>query len=235
MSPVSTATRSLAEKASRVLSRSVVLPEPGELIRFRQSTPSWANRPRNWPAMRSFSLSTLRSSGTCLIVLHFQRYQLQFVPAHEFRLCLSALGARQAVIGDSKNVSTRRTALLPGAALDFKLQRLQAAVTHQHLKAKVERLRVHARHLAHPQLHHAHTGARMLLRLLLRLPQHRTRDAQLVHRASADARQLVASQHIHNACGAQRGAHGHQAGMLALHAPNNARFPAQTMTAHSLQ
>src|SRR5690349_25145601 len=100
MSPVSTATRALVGKASSVRSSNVVLPEPGELIRFRHSTPCSAKRRRSSLATRSFSLRTFRSSDTWLIVLHFQRSQLQLVSAREFSFRRSALRTEQLVVRD---------------------------------------------------------------------------------------------------------------------------------------
>src|SRR5215469_10492901 len=81
MSPVSTATRSLGGRASSVFSSNVVFPEPGELIRFKQSTLFPRNRSRRSAAMRSFSLRTFFSSGTRFIFLQLEISNFQLVSA----------------------------------------------------------------------------------------------------------------------------------------------------------
>src|SRR6185437_14255528 len=182
MSPVSTATRAPAGKAASVRSSSVVLPEPGELIRFRQSTPWAANRRRNSAAMRSFSLRTLRSSGTWLILLQFQRSYFQLVAARKSRLGVSAPRTSQVVVRHRKCQAASRAALPARAALDLKLQRFQFALSCQHLKAEAERLRVHPRKLPHAQPYLPQARSRMALGLLARLLQYRSRDAQFVHK-----------------------------------------------------
>src|SRR5689334_16672989 len=153
MSPVSTATRVLSGKASSVLSSSVVLPEPGELIRFRQSTPWSAKRRRSSAAMRSFSLRTFRSNGTWLIVLHFQRSQLQLVSAGELSFRGSATGTAQVVLRDPERLLASRAALLARACFDFQLQRLQPGIPHQHFKTEAESFRVNPRELPHAYLY----------------------------------------------------------------------------------
>src|SRR5581483_11254518 len=72
------ATRSVRGKASRVFSIKVVLPEPGELIRFTTSMLFSRKRLRNSAATRSFSLKTFFSSGTRFILLQLYVGELQF-------------------------------------------------------------------------------------------------------------------------------------------------------------
>src|SRR6185437_12759421 len=153
MSPVSTATRALVGKASSVRSSSVVLPEPGELIRFRHSTPCSAKRRRSSSATRSFSLRTFRSSDTWLIVLQFERSHLQLISARELGFRRSATGAAQVVLCDWKCLPANQAALPARTGFDLQLQRLQPCVPYQHFKAEAESFRVNPREISHAHLH----------------------------------------------------------------------------------
>src|SRR5215468_9154883 len=98
MSPVSTATRASGGRISSVLSSSVVLPDPGELIRFTHSAPFRRKRSRNDAARRSFSLRTFFCKGTWLMLFHLQISQFQFVSADEACLQRSTLRTTKLVI-----------------------------------------------------------------------------------------------------------------------------------------
>src|SRR5215467_5227128 len=82
MSPVSTATRSARGQASKVLSSRLVLPEPGELIKLRHSTPYSRKRSRSSAAWRSFSLRTFFSRGTRFMLFQLQECQFQLFAAY---------------------------------------------------------------------------------------------------------------------------------------------------------
>src|SRR5437660_9204302 len=98
MSPVSTATRASWGRASRVRSRSVVLPDPGELIRFTQKTSWWRKRSRSEAAMRSFSLRTFSSNGSRFIFFfNLHESQLQLVSADALRRNFLALGTAEVI------------------------------------------------------------------------------------------------------------------------------------------
>src|SRR5689334_2140541 len=103
--------------------------------------------------MRSFSLRTFRSNGSWLIVLHFERSQLQLVSAGKLSFRRSAAGTPQVVLRDRERLLASRAALPAGAGFDFQLQRLQPGVPHQHFKTEAESFRVNPRELPHAYLY----------------------------------------------------------------------------------
>src|SRR5215469_7838798 len=99
MSPVRTAARVSFGRDSRVLSSKVVLPEPGELIRLRHKVPLSPNRSRSLAAIRSFSLRIFFSSGSRLMLLHFQVDQLQLVSTEELGVLIPTFRAAGIELG----------------------------------------------------------------------------------------------------------------------------------------
>src|SRR5579864_6444586 len=121
MSPVRTATRSARGKASSVFSSSVVFPEPGELIRFKQSTPFWRKRSRSSAARRSFSLRTFFSSGTRFMFLQLQVSHLQLVSADAFVARALTFCAAKVEILHIEFSSTVEAAVPAGTEFNFQL------------------------------------------------------------------------------------------------------------------
>src|SRR5208282_2331684 len=124
MSPVKTATRSCFGRVPRVRSKRLVLPEPGELMRFRQRMPCASKRARNSAAMRSFSLSTFRSNGTRSIFFHLQIRQLQLITTDACGLQAGALRTARIVIAHDKLTSAELTTMATRTDLDSQFKRL---------------------------------------------------------------------------------------------------------------
>src|ERR1017187_3009004 len=122
ISPVNTATRSCRGRVSRVRSRRLVLPEPGELMRFRHKTPCSLNRARNSAAMRSFSLSTFCSSGTRFILFHLQIGQLQLISTDVCGFQARALRTVRIVVAHDEITSADLTTIAEGTGLDPQLK-----------------------------------------------------------------------------------------------------------------
>src|ERR1700741_5313617 len=100
---------------SRVFSNNLVLPEPGELIRFRQSVPCRRNRSRSSAAIRSFSFKILLSSSTWFMLLDLDIREFQLISADELRLLLAALRAAKIVVSHGKLGTANRTAMASSA------------------------------------------------------------------------------------------------------------------------
>src|SRR5271157_5255482 len=125
MSPVSTATRVSGGKPSRVLSRSVVLPEPGELTRLMQRTWCAAKRSRRESAMRWFSLRTLDCKGTCVILVLFFQLQVvkfQLIATSEGGLGTPASGTLVIEISNRKQVTASQAPLAARQEGDLQFQ-----------------------------------------------------------------------------------------------------------------
>src|SRR5208337_225086 len=117
MSPVSTATRRVGAKASRVRSSRLVLPAPGELIRFKQRTPCSAKRARSSSAMRPFSFKTLRSRGTRSI-FDLQIGKFQFIAGNEHRVHPAARRTLDPFHRRRENALAGAALMAPRAILD---------------------------------------------------------------------------------------------------------------------
>src|SRR5581483_6740474 len=116
------ATRSVRGKASRVFSIKVVLPEPGELIRFTTSMLFSRKRLRNSAATRSFSLKTFFSSGTRFILLQLYVGELQFFSTNTLAAVGSTLRTVENKILDFKLGSALEAAMTARAKLDVEFQ-----------------------------------------------------------------------------------------------------------------
>src|SRR5579864_7489733 len=138
MSPVRTATRSARGKASRVFSSKVVFPEPGELIKFRHSTPFCRKRSRSPAASRSFSLSTFFSSGTRFMLLQLQVRHLQFVAADALVARASAFCAAKIEIFHIELGATVQAAVPARTKLNLQFQALEFRLACQDFKCELQ-------------------------------------------------------------------------------------------------
>src|SRR6266576_1225769 len=150
MSPVRTATRASWGSISRVRSRRLVLPEPGELIRFTHSTPHSRKRSRKMVAIRSFSLSTFCSSGTRFMFFDLQVNQFQLVSANAFGRYLAALRALKVVLANREFVLTSSAAVTARAEFDLQLQAVQFGIANQGFEAELQGILVNGLHFADP-------------------------------------------------------------------------------------
>src|SRR5437868_7356557 len=148
MSPVRTTTRSVLGKVSSVRSSRLVLPEPGELIRFRQRIPCSRKRSRNSVAIRSFSLRTFFSRGTRFIFVYLHVGQLQFVAADAFTREASALRTLEVIVADGKFSRAVQTLMPSLAGFDREFQPLHVRVLYEHLEAESQRLGIDSRQFA---------------------------------------------------------------------------------------
>jgi hypothetical protein len=104
-----------------------------------------------------------------------------------------------------------------GTELDPQFKRLQIGLANDRLKTEAQRFRIYGCHFADPDADFARVGPRMEAHLGPHRFQHRIRDSQFVHisyrsaTALADARQLIARQHVHNARRTERRSHRYQA------------------------
>src|ERR1039458_8541091 len=180
MSPVSTATRSPGAKLSRVRSMSVVFPEPGELMKFKQSTPSFAKRARSSSAMRPFSFNTLRSNGTRSI-FDLQIGKFQFISGNELRVHPAAGRTLRPFHRRRKNALAGPALMAPGTVFDINRQRLQIRLTHKGLETEAHRVRVHSGHLSDTHPHFANVAVRKSPRFRADRLQNRIGNSHLVH------------------------------------------------------
>src|SRR5579872_3807809 len=199
MSPVNTATRSCRGKDSRVRSRRLVLPEPGELIRFRHNTPCSWNCARRLAATRSFSLSTFRSNGTRSILFHLQISQFQFVSTDARGFKARALRTARIVIAHDELACAELTTMAPGTNFNSQFKRRQIGLENDGFETETQCILIDGRHLANADADFARVGSGMQTHLGSDCLQHRTRDSHLVHISLTDAWQLVARQHVDDA------------------------------------
>src|SRR6185369_16994008 len=152
MSPVSTAARCVFGKASKVRSSRVVLPEPGELIRFTQKTPCSRKRSRSPAANRSFSFRTLRSSGTRFIFFDLHVRQFQLVSTDTLRDRVSAGRASKFIIMHSEFGPTHAP-VTAFALFNVQLQSVEFGILDKRLKAETKRLGINAGQFADAHSH----------------------------------------------------------------------------------
>src|SRR5215469_11384983 len=138
MSPVSTATRSARGQASKVLSSRLVLPEPGELIKLRHSTPYSRKRSRNWAARRSFSLRTFFSRGTRFMLFQLQECQFEFFAAYALVTRAAAVRALKSKIFHQELGRAVEAAVAARTGLNFQLQPLEFGVNRKRLEGKAQ-------------------------------------------------------------------------------------------------
>src|SRR6266536_5312524 len=134
------ATRSEPGRRSRVFSSRVVLPDPGELIRFTTSTRCSRKRSRNSAATRAFSFRTFPSIGTRFIFFHLQIGKLQFVPADDLGVSAAAGGTEQVEIADLELAGTLAAAAERRAVLDVEREALHFGFESQRFKGKAQRI-----------------------------------------------------------------------------------------------
>src|SRR5438477_10331355 len=151
MSPVRTATRSARGRASSVFSSSMVLPDPGELIRFRQSTPFCRKRSRNSAAMRSFSPRTFFSSTTRFMLLQLQIGELDLVSADAFVVRALASGAAEIKIFDIELSSTVQATVTTRTNFDLEPHAFEFCPGGESLEGKLQCVRIDRRQLPDAQ------------------------------------------------------------------------------------
>src|SRR5579862_4466164 len=131
--------------------------------------------------MRSFSLRTLRSSGTRSI-FNLQIDDFQLVATQELRIGLPAFRARGAVHRRGVRVPTRAALIAARAVFDFESKRLEVCTTHQSLEAKTHRVRIDAGELTDAQAYFVDVAIRKATSLRTNRVEHRICDSHLVHR-----------------------------------------------------
>src|SRR5271167_1804416 len=183
MSPVRTATRSWRSKLSRVRSSRLVFPEPGELIRFRHRILCSAKRARKPAATRSFSLKTLRSSGTRSI-FDLQIGEFEFVASQELGFCQATL--RTGRIFSRRGVRLPADAALITARAEFNLEckRFQFCPAHESLKTKVHGVRINAREFADSNSDFVDVAIREAACFRANRIEHRICNSHFVHRTN---------------------------------------------------
>src|SRR5579864_7564277 len=161
MSPVNTATRSCRGRDPRVRSRRLVLPDPGELTRFRHNTPCSWNCARSSAATRLFSLSTFRSSNTLSILFHLQIGQLQFVSTDACSFKIGTLGTARIVIAHDELTSATLTTMTPGTNFNSQFKRRQIGFENDGFKAEAQCVLIDGCHFANPHADFARIGSGM--------------------------------------------------------------------------
>jgi len=96
-----------------------------------------------------------------------------------------------------------------GTDLDLQLKRLQIGLESDRFKTEAQRFLIDGCHFANPHANFARICSGMEAHLGSDRFQHRIRDCHLVHISLADAGQLIAGEHVHNAGRTQRCSHGY--------------------------
>src|ERR1035437_6384623 len=187
MSPVRTATRSPGAKLSNVLSSRLVLPEPGELIRFRQRTSCSAKRARSSAAIRSFSFRIFPSSGIRFVIVSLRVSKTRLIPPGDYqRPAASGTGGFQTP--GRRALPAQLALITPRAVLDLKRKRGVLSPLDQGIETKTQRLRVNAREFtdSNPDLADSRPGCPP--RMLERGFQDRIGNPHFVHGARQQIR-----------------------------------------------
>src|SRR5579864_341300 len=125
MSPVSTATFASFGNSANVRSSRLVLPEPGELIRFTQKTSFSRKRSRNDAASRSFSLRTFCSNGTRFMIIDLHVSQFQLIAADALRTQRPARRTLKFIIRDVEFIAAVLATVPSPTNLNLELQALE--------------------------------------------------------------------------------------------------------------
>src|ERR1035437_4976001 len=184
MSPVSTHTRVAGSRLASVRSSSAVLPEPGLLIRFRQSTPCSRNRSRSDSAIIWFSFSTFDLSGKRSIGLYLQVIEIQFVPADQRGVIAATRRAARVVFHHSKFVPACVTDAALRTDAGIQLQAFPFRALQHRLKTKAERVHIDRGQLADAQSHSRWPRAGAARQLLAHGFKNRFCDGKLMHDTS---------------------------------------------------
>lgn len=133
-----------------------------------------------------------------------------------------AFWASQLQIVDGEFFCTNAALLAARAPLHFKLETFHWGAARQGLKGKIEGILIHVRQFSDSHANGYNLRVRPALRLGGHTFENRGGNSNFVHTAPlTNPRQLIASEHVHDARGAERRAHHNHARVLGRHAAND--------------